>query len=593
MTVFVGRTLLPAAFASCIGLAAAARGASVPAADLLLTNARVYTFTWDEPGRDGTPAPNAPRTASGFHPDAAAVAIQGERIVFVGGAREAQAFRGPRTRVVDLGGATVLPGLVDSHTHVVELGEAASRVDLVDVATEEEAVARVAARAARVPKGEWIVGRGWDEGAWANHYPSLKLLSERVPDHPVFLASLHSFAGWGNRMALARAGITRDTKAPEGGEIVKDPDGNPTGILLNRAVPLLASAVPPATDEQLKEYVRSALQIMAQGGYVAVHEAGAESRHMKAFEALEAERQLPVRVYAMLSARDEALCARWLAKGPDHDDGRRLVTRSVKAYYDGALGSRGARLLEDYSDRPGHRGVSGDQYGFDQKRVAEMMKAGFQVAVHAIGDAGNRETLDFIESVIAAQPTVRELRNRIEHAQVVHPDDVPRFARLGVIASMEPPHCVEDKTWAEDRLGPVRVKGAYAWRTLRLSGARLALNSDLTGSDHDIFYGLHAAITRRDKKLEPAGGWHPEERLTPEEAVRGYTTWNAYAAFWEKESGVLAAGRWADLTVMDIDPLVVGVVEPGRLLGGHIVATLVGGRVAYETKAFGAKVARP
>jgi predicted amidohydrolase YtcJ len=208
------------------------------------------------------------------------------------------------------------------------------------------------------------------------------------------------------------------------------------------------------------------------------------------------------------------------------------------------------------------------------------------VAVHAIGDAGNRETLDFIEGVIASRPGVRDQRNRIEHAQVLHPADVPRFARLGVIASMEPPHCVEDKTWAEDRLGPVRVKGAYAWRTLRLSGARLALNSDLTGSDHDIFYGLHAAITRRDKEQKPEGGWHPEERLTPEEAVRGYTTWNAYAAFWEKESGVLAPGRWADVTVMDVDPLVLGATDPGRLLSGHIVATLVGGRVAYATKAF-------
>jgi len=174
------------------------------------------------------------------------------------------------------------------------------------------------------------------------------------------------------------------------------------------------------------------------------------------------------------------------------------------------------------------------------------------------------------------------LRHRIEHAQVVHPDDVPRFARLGIIASMEPPHCVEDKAWAEERLGPVRVKGAYAWRTLRRAGARLALNSDLTGSDHDIFYGLHSAITRRDKSEQPAGGWYPEERLRPEEAVRGYTTWNAYAAFWEKESGVLTPGRWADITVMDIDPLVVGATDPGKLLGGRILATIVGGKVIYE-----------
>jgi predicted amidohydrolase YtcJ len=334
--------------------------------------------------------------------------------------------------------------------------------------------------------------------------------------------------------------------------------------------------------------VLAGLERMARDGYVAVHEAGADRELMKAFHDLDVAGRLPVRVYAMLSVRDAALAREWLARGPDRNDGRRLVTRSVKAYYDGALGSRGARLHEDYSDRPGHRGVSGGQYGFDQKLVADLMKAGFQIAIHAIGDAGNRETLDFIESVEREQPGVREHRHRIEHAQVLHPDDVARFARLGVIASMEPPHCVEDKTWGEDRLGPVRVKGAYAWRTLRKAGARLALNSDLIGSDHDIFYGLHAAITRRDKTLEPAGGWYPEERLTPEEAVRGYTTWNAYAAFWEKETGVLAPGRWADITVMDVDPLSLGATDPGKLLGGKILATVVGGELAYAAPSLGA-----
>jgi len=465
---------------------------------------------------------------------------------------------------------------------VAGLGEKASQVDLTGVKTEEEAVALVAARARGVAKGEWIVGRGWDEGAWANHYPGLARLSKEVPDHPVYLASLHTFAGWGNRLALERAGITRSTSAPEGGEIVKDQDGKPTGILLNRAVPQLASAVPPPSAERFKSYVLAGLERMARDGYVAIHEAGAERGLMTALQELDAEGRLPVRVYAMLGVRDEGLSREWLTRGPDVASDRRLVTRSVKAFYDGALGSRGARLLEDYADRPGHRGLSGNQYGFDQKLVADLMKAGFQVAIHAIGDAGNRETLDFIESVLEERPDARGLRPRIEHAQVLHPEDVPRFARLGVIASMEPPHCVEDKRWAEDRLGPVRVKGAYAWRTLRRSGARLALNSDLTGSDHDIFYGLHSAITRRDKKLEPAGGWHPEERLTPEEAVRGYTTWNAYAAFWEKESGVLAPGRWADITVMDKDPMVLGTTDPGKLLGGKIVATIVGGKLVYE-----------
>jgi predicted amidohydrolase YtcJ len=569
--------------AAGVSLAAAATAlAQTAPADLLLTNGRVYTLSWDDPAPDGTPAANAPRSAAGFHPDAEAVAVKGDRIVFVGTAVAAQAYRGPGTRVLDVSGATILPGLVDSHTHVQGLGEAASQVDLTTARTEEEAVARVAERARGVPKGEWILGRGWDEGAWANRYPGMKLLSDAVPGHPVYLASLHGFAGWGNRLAFESAGITRGTASPEGGEVVKDKDGNPTGILLNRAVALLSSAVPPPTETQRKAYVLAGLERMARDGYVAIHEAGADRGLMKAFQDLEAEGKLPVRVYAMLSVRDEALCREWLARGPDEGNDRRLVTRSVKAFYDGALGSRGARLLEDYSDRPGHRGVSGNQYGFDQKLVADMMRAGFQVAIHAIGDAGNRETLDFIESVVRESPDTRGLRNRIEHAQVLHPDDVPRFARLGVIASMEPPHCVEDKTWAEDRLGPVRVKGAYAWRTLRRAGARLCLNSDLTGSDHDIFYGLHSAITRRDKSQQPPGGWYPEERLTPEEAVRGYTTWNAFAAFREKESGVLAPGRWADITMMDLDPLAVGTTDPGRLLGSKIVATIVGGKVAYE-----------
>jgi hypothetical protein len=583
-TGFVVRSLLGVV---CLWATTAPIVAQTAPADLLLLNGRVYTFAWDDPSSDGTPAANAPQSAAGFRPDAEAVAIRGDRIVFVGGTRDARAYQGPKTRVMDLGGATVMPGLVDSHTHIAGLGEKQSQVDLVGVASEGDAVARVAAFAKGVPKGEWILGRGWDEGAWANHYPTKQLLSDRVPDHPVVLSGLHGFAVWANRLALERAGLTRATAAPDGGEIVKDASGEPTGLLLNRATSLLTDAVPGPTDEQYKSYVFAGLTRMARDGYVAVHEAGADRRLMKALQSLDAEGRLPVRVYAMLSVRDADLCREWLRRGPDRDNGRMLTTRSVKAFYDGALGSRGARLLEDYSDRPGHRGVSGTHYGFDRPLVADLMKAGFQAAIHAIGDAGNRETLDFIESVLAAQPPSRLLRHRIEHAQVVHPDDVPRFARLGVIASMEPPHCVEDKTWAEARLGPVRVKGAYAWRTLRRAGARLAFNSDLIGSDHDIFYGLHAAITRRDKSLKPPGGWYPEERVSAEEAVRGYTTWNAYAAGWEKESGALAPGRWADVTVMDVDPLVVGASDPGRLLHGSILATIVGGKVAYAADAVG------
>jgi len=303
---------------------------------------------------------------------------------------------------------------------------------------------------------------------------------------------------------------------------------------------------------------------------------------MRAFETLRSQGTLPVRVYAMLSARDTALARAWLAKGPLVDSLGMLTVRSVKAYYDGALGSRGARLLADYSDSAGHRGVSGGSYGFDQAIVAALMKKGLQVGIHAIGDARDRETLDFIERVEREAPNVKEQRNRIEHAQVVAPEDFARFASLGIIASMEPPHAAEDKGWAETRLGAERVKGAYAWRTMRTHGVRLMFNSDLTGSDHNLFYGLHSAITRTSKDTLPAGGWHPEQRMTPEEALRGYTTWNAHGAFTEKQTGVIAPGRWADLTVLDIDPLVLGTKAPHDLLKGNVRLTIVAGRVVHE-----------
>jgi predicted amidohydrolase YtcJ len=272
----------------------------------------------------------------------------------------------------------------------------------------------------------------------------------------------------------------------------------------------------------------------------------------------------------------------WIARGPDRDSDSMLVTRAVKAYYDGALGSRGARLLADYADKPGHRGISGGGYGFDRDLAKAAMKAGFQLGIHAIGDAGNREVLDFLEAEFKADPKTARGRHRIEHAQVISPQDQPRFARLGVIASMEPPHAVEDKGWAEDRVGPQRILGAYAWRSLRTGGARLTFNADNPGSDHSIFYGLHSAITRQDKQLQPPGGWYPAERLTIEEAIRAYTSWSAHAAFREDQTGIIAKGRWADLTVMDIDPFAFAATAPGKILAGRIVATIVNGKVVYQ-----------
>jgi predicted amidohydrolase YtcJ len=325
-----------------IPISSCRRETKVDQADTILVNGRVYTFTWDDPSPDGVPAANAPHSGSGWRPDADAIAIRGERIVFAGKSADAQKYRGDRTRVIDLNGATVIPGLVDSHVHIAGLGERQNRVDLTNAQTEEEAVNRVAAYAAKVPKGEWIIGQGWDEGAWANRYPTMKLLSERVPDHPVFMASLHGFAAWGNRVAFDKAGITRHTQPPVGGIIIKDQRGEPTGILLNRATTLLSTVVPSATDEQLKSYVLAGLETMARDGYVAVHEAGADSRLMRAFESLGGEGKLPIRVYTMLSARDAGLCRAWLAKGPQRETSRKLTVRSVKAYCGGARFTWGA-----------------------------------------------------------------------------------------------------------------------------------------------------------------------------------------------------------------------------------------------------------
>ena len=457
-------------------------------ADLILTNGRVYTLRWGEPAGDGALAGDAPVDDMGWHPDADAVATKGGDIVFVGSTADALKLKGDSTRVVDLAGATILPGLVDSHTHVFGLGAALERVDLTDVETEEEAVRRVVERAQSTPPGQWIVGRGWDEGAWANRYPDKGLLSQAVPDHPVFLGSLHGFAGWANQRALDEAGITAETEVPVGGEIRLGPDGQPNGLFLNRAVPLISDAVPAPTHEELMAQVLTGLNQMAADGYVAVHDAGLDTEMMAALEQLEAEGRLPIRVYGMLSLRDEPLMRRWIEKGPDADKDSMLVTRTVKAYYDGALGSRGARLLYDYSDQPGHRGISGSGYGFNEELMAAAMQKGFQVAIHAIGDAGNRESIDILERVFKAAPETQRNRHRIEHAQVMHPDDIPRLGKLGIIASMEPPHAMEDKTWAEERLGPERIKGAYAWRSLREAGVDLTFNSDNPGSDHNIFY---------------------------------------------------------------------------------------------------------
>ena len=564
-------------------------GCSGPAAvpspeplDLLLHNGRIYTFSWGDPAADGTPSAEAPFGPDGWSPDAEAVGVRNGEIVFVGSDLEAEPLVAVAERVVDLDGATVLPGFVDSHAHASSYGGLLSRVNLVGVENEAEAVERIELAAAGRPEGEWIVAWGFDEGLWADRLPTKELLSERVPNHPVHAAGLHGFATWENQLSLDLAGITGETTSPVGGEILLGDDGEPNGSLLNNASDLYDGVIPGPNAEQTVRNVKNGLQALAQLGFTGIHDAGVRTTAEAGYTALAEQGELPIRAYLMLSITDESLIERWLVKGPMSDAAGMLQVRAVKAYYDGSLGARGARLLEDYSDRAGHRGVSGGDYGFDQDLAAKVMEAGFQLNIHAIGDAGNRETLDFFQGVYETVPSARSNRNRIEHAQIVHPDDQPRFADLEVIASMEPPHAVEDKTWAEDRLGPARILGGYAWRSLRQQGARLAFNSDLSGSDPNLFYGLHSAITRRDKQQQPEGGWYVDQAMTAEEAIRGYTVWNAFAGWNEDRVGVIAPGYLGDLTITDIDPLVVGDTDPGALLKGVVTMTVVNGRVVFE-----------
>jgi hypothetical protein len=347
---------------------------------------------------------------------------------------------------------------------------------------------------------------------------------------------------------------------------------------------MITDAMPPATLEQKKRIVAAGLLEIAAAGYVSGHHAGVYSDYYPAYMALAEDKNLPVRVEAMLAARPENfdLMNSWIERGPTREPAQMLQVRGVKAYYDASLGSRGAKLIEEYSDMPGHSGVSGEDYDFPEELVTAAIAAGFQTGIHAIGDAGNREVLDFYERVIDANPDAKSLMHRVEHAQIVHPDDFARFGQMNLVASMEPCHAVEDSPWAEDRVGPERIKGGYAWRTLRRNGAKLIFNSDLSGTDFDIFYGLHCAVTRSDRDGNPAGGWYIGEAVTIEEAIRAWTIWPAESSQREHLTGTIEPGKFADLTVLSIDPFAVAQSDPHGLMKGEAVMTVVAGKVVVN-----------
>lgn len=532
-----------------------------PTPDLLLLNANVITMA---PGQ----------------PAAEAIAVSHDRIAWVGTGADARRLYPGATRVLDLHGATVLPGIIDSHTHLMELGKSLLQLNLKDVPSDKEAVERVKRRVATAKPGEWILGWGWDEGKWAAHYPDNRALSAVSPNNPVYLVGLHTFAAWANKRALALAGISKNTADPENGKILRDPQtGEPTGILLNRAQKLVESHIPPMTLPQVEKAIELAARECGRNGLTSVHEAKVTPIMVDAFRDLIRQDRMPLRVYTMLDGADPQLVATWLQRGPQMDPQHRLTIRAFKLFADGALGSRGAALLEPYSDAPQIRGLmtTPEPTVYDLTRRA--LQRGFQVCTHAIGDRANRLVLDAYERALREVPTARDPRLRIEHAQVLAPEDIPRFSKLGVIASMQPTHCTSDKAWAEDRLGPQRVKGAYAWQSVLKTGAHLPLSSDFPGETLNPFYGIYAAITRQDPQGNPPGGWYPEQRLTLAEALRGYTLEGAFAEFEEKDKGSIEAGKLADFTVIDLDP---AKVAPKDILNTRVLKTIVGGKVVYD-----------
>jgi predicted amidohydrolase YtcJ len=500
------------------------------------------------------------------------VVITGDRISFIGSAAEA-ARRFPGVRILDVEGMTILPGLVDAHAHIAGLGEALERVRLYETKSADEVVARISERAAVTPAGQWILGRGWDQNDWEiKEFPTAEALDRAVPNHPVFVRRIDGHAGLANSAAMKLAGITPSSPDPNGGRILRDATGNPTGVFIDNGMDLIEDVIPPPTDAHRRKQLIAATQEVVRRGLTGVHHAGADEQTVRVLKEMAEAGELPVRIYVMLSDNDKVL-SDWFVRGPLINHADRLTVRAVKLYADGALGSRGAALIEPYSDDPSNSGLmlTTAEHIVDVARRAR--KAGFQVCTHAIGDGAVRTVIDSYE-----QADVRPAdRFRIEHLQVVAPGDFDRLAERGIIASMQPTHATSDMPWAEARLGPERTRGAYAWRSVLHAGAPLAFGSDFPVEEVNPFLGFHAAVHRQDVDGHPRDGWYASERLSLAETLAAFSRGAAFAAFEEKETGDIAAGLRADLTIVATETI------PAALPTTEVRYTIVGGKIVYDS----------
>jgi len=484
----------------------------------------------------------------------------------------------PDASVIDGNGSTLLPGLIDAHGHIIDLGFQYVRIQLAGTTSLTEAQERIRRYAGERPQLPWLRGAGWNQVIWKlGRFPLASELDAAVADRPVVLERVDGHALWLNSAALRAAGITRDTADPVGGRIERDLDGNPSGVLVDKAMDLMDPVMPRPDAAESMSALKAALAHMNSVGLTSAGDAGVPAGTIRLYRQLADQGQLPVRMYAMiLDVGDDF---RTLSKdGPLIGYGQdRLTVRSVKLFADGALGSRGAALLAPYSDKPDQHGLLFMSDTDMERKIQTALGAGYQVNVHAIGDAANRQVLDGFEAAYKAVGG-RELRNRIEHAQVVAPADIPRFRQLNLIASMQPTHATSDKNMALDRIGPERLKGAYAWRTFLDQGTLIAGGSDFPVESDNPFFGLYAAITRTDHEGQPPGGWHPEQAMTPIEAFRAFTLDAAFAAHWETRIGSLEPGKWADFILIDRDLFK---IPPGDIWKVKVRQTWVAGQKVY------------
>jgi predicted amidohydrolase YtcJ len=514
-------------------------------------------------------------TLDPLRPWAGAVLVQDGRIARIGSPAECrQAAQGTPEVIAPARGCAV-PGLVDAHGHVLLLARARAEVRCAGARDPEACAALAASRARDLPPGTWVRGRGWDQNRWGGAFPGADVLDRAVPDHPVALFRVDGHAAWANRRALALAGIGPDTPDPAGGRILRNAAGSPTGVLVDNAMEPLLAAIPRPGPRELEGLLETGLGELASLGLTGVHDAGVEPDALDAYARLAGAGRLPVRVRAMIDGqvppeRLRGELERWRAQA----DQERLEVRTVKLFADGALGSRGAALLDDYADDPGNRGLLLMDPGELAERISLVAEAGFQPAIHAIGDRACRLALDSFE---AGGPALRALRPRIEHLQILQPSELPRLARLGVVASMQPVHAVSDASWVPDRLGQgtARLGCAYAWRSVADAGAVLAFGSDFPVEEPDPRAGLHAAEVRRGADGRP---FLPEQRLGRAEALAAFTRGAAWAAFAEGRRGKIREGFDADLTIFAEDAMTVPADELPRL---PITHTIVGGEVVF------------